>query len=159
MNADARQGRWTPVSGYAMLSKAADIPAESKDGSILAEQTAPMIPGLWRFVQRDVDGNELASYYLQTTASPLESSTQALWPLQPVAAAQGGEQMDQSGTEVADGAGNSTAVQVSESGQTARAGEEQGDFSSRYSLAFLIALLAFIVIFAEWGVYQRGRSI
>ncbi|GAA0382974.1 VWA domain-containing protein [Paenibacillus motobuensis] len=159
VNADARQGRWTPVSGYAMLSKAADIPAESKDGSILAEQTAPMIPGLWRFVQRDVDGNELASYYLQTTASPLESSTQALWPLQPVAAAQGGEQMDQSGTEVADGAGNSTAVQVSESGQTARAGEEQGDFSSRYSLAFLIALLAFIVIFAEWGVYQRGRSI
>lgn len=159
VSADAKQGGWTPVSGYALLSKAADIPAEVQDGSILAEQTAPAIPGLWRFMQRDVDGNELASYYLQTTASPLESSTQIVWPLQPAAAAQGGEQMEQSGTEAADGAGNSTEVQESESGQTARAGEGHGDFSSRHSLAFLIALLAFIVIFAEWGVYQRGRSI
>ncbi|WMT39922.1 VWA domain-containing protein [Paenibacillus sp. D2_2] len=159
VNPDAKQGRWTPVSGYALSSKAADIPAEAKGGSILVEQTAPAIPGLWRFVQRDVDGNELASYYLQTTASPLESSTQAVWPLQPAAAAQGGEQMEQSGNEVTDGTGNSPAVQDSESGQTARAGEGRGDFSSRYSLAYLIALLAFIVIFAEWGVYQRGRSI
>lgn len=159
VNADAKQGGWTPVNGYALLSKAADIPAEVQDGSILAEQTAPAIPGLWRFMLRDVDGNELSSYYLQTTASPLESSTQVVWPLQPAAAAQGGEQLEQSGTEIADGTGNSTVVQDSESGQTTRAREGHGDFSSRYSLAFLIALLAFIVIFAEWGVYQRGRSI
>ena len=159
VNADAKQGGWTPVSGYALLSKAADIPAEAQDGSILAEQTAPAIPGLWRFVQRDVDGDELASYYLQTTASPLESSAQVVWPLQPAAAAQGGEQMEKSGTKVAEGAENRMAVQDSESGQTASTGKGHGDFSSRYSLAFLIALLAFIVIFAEWGVYQRGRSI
>lgn len=160
VNADAEQGSWTAVSGYALLIKVADIPAEAQNGSLSAEQTAPAIPGLWRFVQRDVSGNELVSYYLQTTASPLESLTQAVWPLQPAAVAQGGEQIEQSGNEeAADGTGNSTAVQNRESGQTARAGEGHGDFSSRYSLAFLIALLAFIVIFAEWGVYQRGRSI
>ncbi|MNN63440.1 hypothetical protein D3C81_1788190 [compost metagenome] len=28
-----------------------------------------------------------------------------------------------------------------------------------YSFVYWIALLAFIVILVEWGVYQRGRSI
>jgi len=162
VNADAKQGVWTPVSGYALISKTSDISVEVQGGSVLAEQTAPGIPGLWRFMQRDANGNELASYYLQTTASPFESYTQAVWPLQPVVVAQGGKQMEQSGTVSADEAGNSTA-QVSESGHKAehKAGAGQGyrDFSSRYPIAFLIALLAFIVIFAEWGVYQRGRSI
>ncbi|GGF86252.1 BatA domain-containing protein [Paenibacillus aceti] len=150
--AEAQQGVWTAIGGYAATNGVTDIPAEMKDGLVLAEQTAPAVPGLWRFQLRDVNGTELASYYLQTTASPLESAVQAAWPLQLTA----GDKSEPSAAGADDGTAGSPGSVTDADTRTERG---QGDFSDRYPLAYLLALLAFLVIFAEWGVYQRGRSI
>ncbi|MEF2967063.1 VWA domain-containing protein [Paenibacillus sp. M1] len=134
LGADIASADWVPADGYALRTGAESIPAEQEKGVILSRQQAPSIPGLWRFESKGADGAELPGFLLEVAADPAESALQGSQPL-PIAGAE-------SGAQTLNGNGQDNSMP-----------------KSRYSLVYLAALLALIVILTEWGVYQRGRSI
>ncbi|AZK48299.1 vWA domain-containing protein [Paenibacillus lentus] len=143
VTAEAVEGAWIAVDGYAMKAGAAPIPAITKDQSLPAEQTVPEIPGLWRFEPKGADGSPLPGYNLEVIAHPSESALGQAKPL--VFGGDGnGNSMGSDGTPAN---GGSSEISISE------------ESKSKRSLTSLAVLLALIVIITEWGVYQRGRSI
>ncbi|GAA0133410.1 hypothetical protein YSY43_02500 [Paenibacillus sp. YSY-4.3] len=145
VNVEAAQASWVAADGYALDMGAAPIPAAVIDQSLAAVQTAPQIPGLWRFEMKGADGSTLPGYNLEVIAHPSESAIGQAKPLG------------------FNGSGGTAADQTSEDAHTSpdTSGKALGGIgpSSKHSLVYLAALLALIVIIAEWGVYQRGRSI
>lgn len=140
---EATDGAWIAADGYALGTGTAPIPAIIQNESLAAEQTAPKLPGLWRFETKGADGSELPGYYVEVIAYPSESAMGQPKPL-----VFGGDDKDtndsSSGTPV-NGASSESNISI--------------EAKSKHSLAYLAVLLALIVIIAEWGVYQRGRSI
>lgn len=126
VDAEAVDGSWIPMDGYALDLGASKIPAASSEGRIASKQNAPAIPGLWRFEFNNSQGEVLSSYYLEVSVNRYESAINS-----------------------------ERSLHIVENGDTA--GENQS--GTPYSLIYWIGWLVFIVILAEWGVYQRGRSI
>lgn len=136
---EAADGAWIAADGYALDTGTAPIPAITQNQGLDTEQTAPKIPGLWRFETRGADGSSLPSYNVEVTAHPSESVIGQPKPL-----VFGGDG-NGSGGASADGASGDSSISM--------------ESKSKHSLTYLAVLLALIVIIAEWGVYQRGRSI
>ncbi|MGZ7441888.1 vWA domain-containing protein [Paenibacillus sp. TH7-28] len=148
--AEAEQATWVPVDGYALRSGAAKLPAARKMGRVASRQTSPGIPGLWRFEMQGTDGEKLAAYQLEVAADPAESGIPGGGQLFPIGlSGDSATPADSHGREGADGSKDA------EHSKPSSASPPQ----SRQSLVPLAALLALLVILAEWGVYQRGRSI
>lgn len=144
---EAEEAFWNPADGYASRSGAGKITAERNAGSVLSRQTAPGIPGLWRFEMKGADGESLTSYNLEVAADPAESGIPGAKTL-PI----GGSGQ------------NSSSPAASTGGDTREIAEKAkspgaSPLQSQHSLVSLVVLLALLVILAEWGVYQRGRSI
>ncbi|RCX20411.1 von Willebrand factor type A domain-containing protein [Fontibacillus phaseoli] len=141
--ADDVEGTWIPQEGFALQAGAGHFSAERKQGVVSSRQMSPGIPGLWRLEVKGSEGAEQRTFLVQVTADPAESAFEGMRQL-PVAEihsdkpAEGSDQME-SGSQ----AGQSDSL-ISK---------------SRQSLVYPAALLALFVILAEWGVYQRGRSI
>ncbi|WP_410770004.1 vWA domain-containing protein [Fontibacillus sp. BL9] len=141
--ADNVEGTWIPQEGFALQTGAEHVPAERNQGVVSSRQTSPGIPGLWRLEIKGSEDVKQRTFLVQVTADPAESSFEGMMPL-PVAGvhsdkpAEGSDQ-----TESGSQAGQSDSL-ISK---------------SRKSLVYPAALLALLVILAEWGVYQRGRSI
>ncbi|MFD1175230.1 BatA domain-containing protein [Paenibacillus puldeungensis] len=145
---EAEEAFWIPVDGYALQSGAGKIAAERNAGSVLSRQTSPGIPGLWRFEMKEADGENLSSYNLEVAADPAESGILG-----------GGKTLsigssDQNSSSPAASAGSDTRK---DAGKAKPLGASP--LQSQRSLVSLVVLLALLVILAEWGVYQRGRSI
>ncbi|MOA16553.1 hypothetical protein D3C78_1367740 [compost metagenome] len=126
IDAEAIEGAWVPVDGYALEIGAETVTAEQSDGQISPKQQAPVTPGLWRFELKGTEQKVLSSYYVEVSSNRNESNI----ALEPSLQISGGD-----------------------------AETESDAFKTPYSYVYWIALLALIVILAEWGVYQRGRSI
>ncbi|MUG44022.1 vWA domain-containing protein [Paenibacillus woosongensis] len=163
LNVEAAQASWVAADGYAVDIGAAPIPAAAKDHSLAAVQAVPPLPGLWRFEMKGADGSVLPAYNLEVIAHPSESAIGQAKPL-----GFGGSGGASAGGAAGNGTENSTgAGQISEDGSASpdASGKALGgvgpnpERSAKHSLTYLAALLALIVIIAEWGVYQRGRSI
>ncbi|MNJ34921.1 hypothetical protein D3C77_296470 [compost metagenome] len=174
LNVEAMQASWVAADGYALDMSAAPIPAAAKEHSLAAVQTVPQLPGLWRFEMKGSDGSVLPGYNLEVIAHPSESAIGQAKPLGfggggGASAGAGGENGTENGTEnsTENGTENAGAGQTSGDARTSpdASGKASGgagsnpERSSKHSLTYLAALLALIVIIAEWGVYQRGRSI
>lgn len=140
VSASAVEASWTPIDGYAIAMGAKSIPGKRSDQYIASEQEVPGTPGLWRFESKGEDGSDLPGFNVEVTTDSRESVIQGTEPLQLSRA---------DGTAVVDRVDDGGNQSISES----------QPLKSRYSLAYFIAWLALIVILAEWGVYQRGRSI
>lgn len=109
--------------------------AERSGNGLAAVQTVPDIPGLYRFIERDAEGQMTAARYAAVTGDQREFSAE---PEQPLV-------FTSKGAEAGDG---SAAAQPQSSGM------QEAD-----SLIRWIALLLLIVMLAEWGVFSRGRTI
>lgn len=150
---DASAAEWTAMDGYAQQTKAAPIPAARlNSGALSSSQPAPAIPGLWRLDVTGSDGTPQPGYLLEVTADPRESDTVPSVQLAKLLTAgpgQGDGPKENDGMQGESGRGSN---QPSDS--------EAGD-AQREAVPLLkwAALLALLVILAEWGVYQRGRSI
>ena len=171
---DAASAVWTAMDGYARQAGVQPVPAALlPSGAVSSSQQAPGVPGLWRLDITGSDGAEQPGYLLEVTADSLESETA---PMEQLAAklqagsgqaSSGAEPQDDAGNEGADGsqeAGVNTESDGNQTnGQTASeslkgAGKEATGHESAPLIKW-VALLALLVILAEWGVYQRGRSI
>ncbi|WFB57439.1 VWA domain-containing protein [Paenibacillus sp. BR1-192] len=136
--ADTVAAKWIPKSGLALADGLPAAEVLRNEQGISPVQLVPEYPGLYAFEQRNEAGEKL-NYWLAVTADPYEadwSSDQG--PAVSQAATNAGE--PEAGADSGTSGSNET---------TNRAG----------SLMPWLAALALAVIAAEWGVYQRGRSI
>lgn len=141
VTASAVDASWVPKDGYAVSLGASSIPVQRVGQNMASQQETPAIPGLWKFEMRDESGSDLPGFNVEVAADSMESVIYESEPL-PLNSADGTQQVVDGNSEVGDNL--------------------QGDIQpskSRLSLVYLAAWLALIVILAEWGVYQRGRSI
>lgn len=141
VTASAVEASWVPKDGYAVSLGASSIPVQRVGQNIASQQETPAIPGLWEFEMRDESGADLPGFNIEVAADSMESVIYGS-ELLPLKSADGTQQVVDGNSEVGD--------------------KLKGDIQpskSRLSLVYLAAWLALIVILAEWGVYQRGRSI
>ncbi|PJN57205.1 hypothetical protein PAEVO_39330 [Paenibacillus sp. GM2FR] len=136
--ADTVAAKWVPKSGLALTDGLPAAEALRNEQGISPVQLVPEYPGLYAFEQQNEAGEKL-SFWLAVTADPYEAD----WS------------NDQS----------PTVSQTSPNSDDPAAGDRAGmsgdsETASRAgSLMPWLAALALAVIAAEWGVYQRGRSI
>lgn len=190
LSVEAADASWIPADGYALDMGAEPIPAVTDGQSLAAVQTAPQLPGLWRFEMKGAEGSALPGYYLEVISPPAESVIGQTKALAFGGSPSGNEGATEGGTEggspdhdtAADhdsgsDAGYGSDINASHGSDIAAGQAEEGprtdsdpskasadsglesETKSKHSLTYLAVLLALIVIIAEWGVYQRGRSI
>ncbi|MET3549336.1 hypothetical protein ABID47_005973 [Paenibacillus favisporus] len=139
--ADAEQAEWK-VQHTGVPGAGAPVPeVQKRERAISSLQTAPQVPGLYAFEERNSQGNT-TSYLVEAAADPFEGTFASS---KPVVLKSG---QDDTGRAEA-GAGE----QAGNPGTDGKIGQ------SRYSLMWLAAAVVLLMIVTEWGVYQRGRSI
>lgn len=136
--ADTVKAAWVPKSGLALADGSPAVEALRNEQGISPVQIVPEYPGLYAFEQQNEAGEKL-KYWLAVTADPYEADWSS----------------DQ-GPKVSQSSPNSDEGQP---GDRAQATENSGTGNRASSLMPWLAALALAVIAAEWGVYQRGRSI
>lgn len=152
---EAAEASWIAADGFALETGAASIPAMTKDQNLAAAQTVPLIPGLWRFEMKGADGSTLPGYNLEVIAHPSES---VIGQAKPLVFKGGGESADGAPMGGADGQ-DAEDIQPGQGNSSKASSHSAPESKSKHSLTYLAVLMALIVIIAEWGVYQRGRSI
>lgn len=135
--ADTVAAKWVPASGPALTGGLPAAEALQNEQGISPVQLVPEYPGLYAFEQQNEAGEKLR-YWLAVTADPYEAD----WSNDQ------GPVVNQAVPNPDDTAGDRTGT----SGPSETA-------SGAGSLMPWLAALALAVIAAEWGVYQRGRSI
>lgn len=136
--ADTVAAKWVPASGLALAGGLPAAEALRNEQGISPVQLVPEYPGLYAFEQQNEAGEKLR-FWLAVTADPYEAD----WS-------------DDQGPAVSQAAPNSDE---SEAGEHAGASGGNETANGAGSLMPWLAVLALAVIAAEWGVYQRGRSI
>lgn len=134
---DTVSANWIPKGGLALQSGTTHTEAMRNDKGYSSAQTVPEMPGLYAFEQENKAGEKI-SYLLAVTSDPFERELSV-----------------DKGPDVnraVDGQGDE-----SNDGDAANK-PEQSNASSASLIPWLV-ILALAVIVAEWGVYQRGRSI
>lgn len=121
--------------------------AEAADGRLMEAdtanrvvsnvQTAPGMPGLYKFVEMDQQGTEIQTRWLEVVMDPRESSLSYINPL------------DISIEE------NPLSVEDASALQSDKASE---GYSPNSLIPWIVILLLGLILI-EWGVYQRGSSI
>lgn len=137
--ADTVKAVWVPKGGLALKTGVAESEALRTDKGYSSAQTVPEMPGLYVFEQENKAGEKI-SYSLAVTSDPFEA-----------------ELLSDKGPLV------SRSVDGQNEGETddeaTKSPENAGTNANVASLIPWLAALALAVIVAEWGVYQRGRSI
>lgn len=137
--ADTVKAVWVPKGGLALKTGVAESEALRTDKGYSSAQTVPEMPGLYVFEQENKAGEKI-SYSLAVTSDPFEA-----------------ELSSDKGPLV------SRSVDGQNEGETddeaTKSPENAGTNANVASLIPWLAALALAVIVAEWGVYQRGRSI
>ncbi|MFC7681244.1 BatA and WFA domain-containing protein [Paenibacillus sp. GCM10028914] len=137
--ADTVKAVWVPKGGLALKTDVAGTEALRTDKGYSSAQTVPEMPGLYVFEQENKAGEKI-SYSLAVTSDPFEA-----------------ELSSDKGPLV------SRSVDGQNEGETddeaTKSPENAGTNANVASLIPWLAALALAVIVAEWGVYQRGRSI
>lgn len=135
--ADTVAAKWVPKSGLALVDGLPAAEALRNEQGISPVQLVPEYPGLYAFEQQNEAGEKL-KFWLAVTADPYEAD----WS-------------NDQGPVVSQTSPNSDTAAGERAG-TSRHSETASDAGS---LMPWLAALALAVIAAEWGVYQRGRSI
>lgn len=136
--ADTVAAKWVPTSGLALTGGIPAAEALRNEQGISPVQLVPEYPGLYAFEQQNEAGEKLR-FWLAVTADPYESD----WS-------------NDQGPVVSQAAPN---LDESEAGVHAGTSGSNETANRAGSLMPWLAVLALAVIAAEWGVYQRGRSI
>lgn len=136
--ADTVAAKWVPTSGLALTGGIPAAEALRNEQGISPVQLVPEYPGLYAFEQQNEAGEKLR-FWLAVTADPYEAD----WS-------------NDQGPVVSQAAPN---LDESEAGEHAGTSGSNETANRAGSLMPWLAVLALAVIAAEWGVYQRGRSI
>ncbi|MBT2762129.1 BatA and WFA domain-containing protein [Paenibacillus sp. ISL-20] len=136
--ADTVAAKWVPKSGLALADGLPAAEALRNEQGISPVQLVPEYPGLYAFEQQNEAGEKL-KFWLAVTADPYEAD----WS-------------NDQGPVVSQTSPNSDDTAAGERAGTSGHSETASDAGS---LMPWLAALALAVIAAEWGVYQRGRSI
>lgn len=136
--ADTVAAKWVPTSGLALTGGIPAAEALRNEQGISPVQLVPEYPGLYAFEQQNEAGEKLR-FWLAVTADPYEAN----WS-------------NDQGPVVSQAAPN---LDESEAGEHAGTSGSNETANRAGSLMPWLAVLALAVIAAEWGVYQRGRSI
>lgn len=136
--ADTVAAKWVPASGLALTGGIPAAEALRNEQGISPVQLVPEYPGLYAFEQQNEAGEKLR-FWLAVTADPYEAD----WS-------------NDQGPVVSQAAPN---LDESEAGEHAGTSDSNETANRAGSLMPWLAVLALAVIAAEWGVYQRGRSI
>lgn len=136
--ADTVAAKWVPTSGLALTGGIPAAEALRNEQGISPVQLVPEYPGLYAFEQQNEAGEKLR-FWLAVTADPYEAD----WS-------------NDQGPVVSQAAPN---LDESEAGEHAGTSGSSETANRAGSLMPWLAVLALAVIAAEWGVYQRGRSI
>ncbi|MGG4340870.1 vWA domain-containing protein [Paenibacillus lautus] len=136
--ADTVAAKWVPKSGLALADGLPAVEVLRNEQGISPVQLVPEYPGLYAFEQQNEAGEKL-KFWLAVTADPYEAD----WSNDQ------GPVVSQTSPNSDDPAAGERAGTSGHSETASRAG----------SLMPWLAALALAVIAAEWGVYQRGRSI
>ena len=140
---------WETLETALVRAAAADAVIEAErnaDGAVSAVQTAPGLPGLYRFVEYDADGRVLGARLLAVHAAEAEG----MWTEAPYSSiglpGSGGETgaAPRGSGDAASGAEGAAAAPSASDGWT--------------DLAPYIAVLALLMLAAEWEVYRRGAA-
>ncbi|GAB6988234.1 vWA domain-containing protein [Paenibacillus pini] len=132
---DTVKARWVAKDGLAQRNNVEDIPAEQGKQGILSLQLVPDVPGLFAFEQENNKGEKVSSY-VESTVDPFEGK------------------LSQTSKLVL------TSLDTTNVTSSTKQNTEAKDAQrTPISLMWLTALLVLLVVLAEWGVYQRGRSI
>ncbi|MGO4786601.1 VWA domain-containing protein [Paenibacillus sp. 2KB_20] len=135
--ADTVAAKWVPKSGLALADGIPAAEALRNEQGISPVQIVPEYPGLYAFEQQNEAGEKL-KFWLAVTADPYEAD----WS-------------NDQGPVVSQTSPNSDTA----AGERAGTSGHSETASDAGSLMPWLAALALAVIAAEWGVYQRGRSI
>lgn len=134
--ADTVKAAWAPKGGLALQSGVQPAEPVRTEKGYSPAQTVPEVPGLYAFEQENEAG-EKVSYLLAVTPDPFEGDFSA---------------------NQGPGVNLAAEGQLETENDRAAAGTTE-DAKTGAALMPWLALLALVVIVAEWGVYQRGRSI
>lgn len=138
--ADIVSARWVAKDGMAKERKVPNLEAEAGEKGINVLQQVPPVPGLYAFEQVNAAGKKL-EYLAESAADPYESQ----WS-------------KDSGKLAEIGKGDSAGEAAGAARQASASDDREGN-RSKVPLTTPLAVLVLLVILAEWGVYQRGRSI
>ncbi len=142
---DSASSAWIPVevlAGYGDL-KSAIQGAIDENGMPAGEQAVPGVPGLYRYVEYDGNGNASAGRLLTVTADPLEGRISQKAGAENGAGAADNQTNAGETPEIANG---------KDDGKTTNSRLE----AERLPLTPWIAALLLLFIAAEWEVYRRG---
>ncbi|KKO51180.1 vWA domain-containing protein [Paenibacillus sp. DMB20] len=137
ISVDTVKANWIPKEGLALQTGFRPAEPARTDKGYSAAQTVPEVPGLYVFEQENKAGDKV-SHWVSVTPDSFEGELTA---------------------------GQGPAVSQDEAGTSAGGEEKKGSGgqsgagTSAAPLMPWLAALALAVIAAEWGVYQRGRSI
>ncbi|NMO95810.1 VWA domain-containing protein [Paenibacillus lemnae] len=139
ITADTVKARWIPLEGLGKQAGYSPQEPIATDKGYSAVQHVPDVPGLYGFEQENQSG-EKTTYWVAAAPDPFE-----------------GNLAESRGPGVSQNTGNAGGTSPNEEGSNQREADRSSNAVT--SLIPWLALLALAVIAAEWGVYQRGRSI
>ncbi|MDO7907312.1 VWA domain-containing protein [Paenibacillus sp. JX-17] len=142
---DAVQASWVPVSGLAAEQSRAAIPLEKGKQGFVSMQRLPDVPGLYALEQKGADG-QTSRRYLAVTPDPAEGDLQVQ---------KSPDKLFAPGDSVVPPTEHRTAG----ASQTQTSSGQEITLQDALPWMRMIAGAVLLLIAAEWGVYQRGRSI
>lgn len=155
---DSVSSAWVPVETLTGFGDSTETIQGIADetGMPAGEQTVPGVPGLYRYVEYDGDGNASAGRLLAVTADPREGRVMQ----EDEAEIGGGGADSETGNVDADNRNSAEEGQVGDS-DTANGPEDGTAAKSRLEAERLpltpwIAALLLLFLAAEWEVYRRG---
>ncbi|WP_314001330.1 VWA domain-containing protein [uncultured Paenibacillus sp.] len=171
LHTSAAAAVWEPVEAGTAGEGA--IAADVTERGLSSEQTAPAVPGLYRFVEKDAGGAVLGARLLAVTPEPGEGAwnkppfTQigSAAPKNGGGSAGGEGDADGAGGEgtaggeaAADKAGTGSRPSKGVNGSGATNSASAALPVDRQSLIPWIACFLLLLLAAEWGVYRRGTA-
>lgn len=137
--ADAVKAQWKIKHTAARNANVKTPDVQQGKNGLSSMQQAPSIPGLYAFEEEDGNGDK-TTYMVEVAADPFEGKFVK------------SEQIDLAAGD-SSGEKEAAGVQTQPEKSGGRAGQSQ------MSLMWLAAAAVLLIILAEWGVYQRGRSV
>lgn len=146
--AAAVQSVWEPVEvpesvKYSIFEMNGEI---DKQGALGGEQLVPGVPGLYRYMEYDGNGQSLGSRLLAVVVDPAEGRM--------VGNGNDADSVSQDGLGERQGDSFDSAAEAAQSDVLT---EEAA--SAVWPLAPWLAVLLFALIVVEWGVYRRGTAV
>lgn len=159
VSARTASARWEAVHAPANDAAAFEQAADRNGGIVSALQNVPKLPGLYRFIESDSEGQTIQTRLLTVQMDAKEMDLTLRQNLEQIVGKPDAAGGLPSTSEI--GAENQTGLSDQEKDGQAAGEKERGVTEGRtpYPLLQWVLLLVLAVVLLEWGVYRRGHTI